>query len=151
MGKYFTISELTKSSTAKQLGIDNTPTEEIKQHLEELIGVIDPIREEWTAITKKNNWGSPAIYVHSGYRCPKVNKAIGGSKTSEHMLGYAVDFEPVNQHNLEFYNFMVDYLKRNKIGFSQLINEKPRNGIPSWIHFSINGNKGQRGQIFTLV
>ena len=110
--------------------------------------VIDKIREEWTEIVKKNNWGSPAIYVHSGYRSEAVNKAIGGSKTSEHMLGYAVDFEPVNQKNLEFFNFMVDYLKRNNIPFSQLINEKPICGVPSWIHFSINGKKGYRKQIF---
>lgn len=151
MGKYFTISELCKSETAKLHNINNEPDGETKKHLEELIEVIDKIREEWTEITKKNNWGSPAIYVHSGYRCPKVNALIKGSKTSEHMLGYAVDFEPVNQHNLEFYNFMVEYLKTNKIPFSQLINEKPKCGIPSWIHFSINGKKGQRCQIFTLV
>lgn len=151
MGKYFTIDELCKSSTGKSLGLDNTPNDEIKSHLEELISVIDKIREEWTEIVKKNNWGSPAIYVHSGYRSEAVNKAIGGSKTSEHMLGYAVDFEPVNQRNLEFWKFMVDYLKRNNIPFSQLINEKPICGVPSWIHFSINGNKGYRKQIFTLV
>lgn len=147
MGKYFTIKELTKTST----GIKNTPNDEIKQHLEELIAVIDPIREEWTKITEKNNWGSPAIYVHSGYRNEAVNKAVGGSKTSEHMLGYALDFEPVNQKNLEFWNFMVEYLKSNNIPFSQLINEKPKCGIPSWIHFSINGKKGHRKQIFTLI
>lgn len=151
MGKYFTIDELCKSSTGKSLGLDNTPNDEIKSHLEELISVIDKIREEWTEIVKKNNWGSPAIYVHSGYRSEAVNKTIGGSKTSEHMLGYAVDFEPVNQKNLEFFNFMVDYLKRNNILFSQLINEKPICGVPSWIHFSINGKKGYRKQIFTLV
>lgn len=151
MGKYFTIDELCKSSTGKSLGLDNTPNEEIKGHLEELISVIDKIREEWTIIVKKNNWGSPAIYVHSGYRSKAVNTAIGGSKTSEHMLGYAVDFEPVNQKNLEFWKFMVDYLKRNNIPFSQLINEKPKCGVPSWIHFSINGKKGYRKQIFTLV
>lgn len=151
MGKYFTIDELCKSSTGKSLGLDNTPNDEIKSHLEELISVIDKIREEWTEIVKKNNWGSPAIYVHSGYRSEAVNKAIGGSKTSEHMLGYAVDFEPVNQKNLEFFNFMVDYLKQNNIPFSQLINEKPICGVPSWIHFSINGKKGYRKQIFTLV
>lgn len=151
MGKYFTIDELCKSSTGKSLGLDNTPNDEIKSHLEELISVIDKIREEWTILCKNKKWGSPAIYVHSGYRSESVNKAIGGSKTSEHMLGYAVDFEPVNQRNLEFFNFMVDYLKRNNIPFSQLINEKPICGVPSWIHFSINGKKGYRKQIFTLV
>lgn len=147
MGKYFTIEELTKTST----GIKNTPNDEIKQHLEELIAVIDPIREEWTKVCELNNWGNPAIYVHSGYRNEAVNDAVGGSKTSEHILGFALDFEPVNGKNLEFWNFMVDYLNSNNIPFSQLINEKPKCGIPSWIHFSINGIKGHRKQIFTLI
>ena len=151
MGKYFTVEELCKSDKAIENNIDNTPSENIQKNIEELIEVIDAIREEWTVISKNNKWGSPAIKVNSGYRCPELNTIVKGSKTSEHLLGYAVDFEPVNQRNLEFFNFMVDYLKRNNMPFSQLINEKPICGIPSWIHFSINGNKGYRKQIFTLV
>lgn len=147
MGKYFTIEELCSTSTGK----DNTPNETEKSHLEELIIVLDGIREGWTVLVKKNKWGSAAIRVNSGYRSEAVNKAVGGSKTSEHCLGYAVDIEPVNGRNLEFWNFMVDYVERNNIPFSQLINEKPRKSVPSWIHFSINGKKGHRRQIFTLV
>ena len=151
MGRYFTVEELCESDKAIEKNIDNTPSENIRENIEELINVIDKVRGEWTVICKNNKWGSPAIKVNSGYRCPELNDIVKGSKTSEHLLGYAVDFEPVNQRNLEFFNFMVDYLKRNNIPFSQLINEKPRNGIPSWIHFSINGKKGYRKQIFTLV
>jgi hypothetical protein len=137
MGKYFTIEELCSTST----GLDNTPNEEEIKHLEELMEVLDDIREAW---------GS-AIRVNSGFRSEAVNKAIGGSKTSEHRLGYAVDIEPNNQKNKEFWDFIVDYVKTKNINFSQLINEKPKCGVPSWIHFSINGLKGYRKQIFTLV
>jgi hypothetical protein len=137
MGKYFTIEELCSTST----GLDNTPNELETKHLEELMDVLDGIREAW---------GS-AIRVNSGFRSEAVNKAVGGSKTSEHRLGYAVDIEPNNQKNKEFWDFIVDYVKTKNINFSQLINEKPKCGVPSWIHFSINGLKGYRKQIFTLV
>lgn len=147
MGKYFTIDELCDTDT----GIDNTPSEQVKQHLEELIEVLDSIREGWTELSKQNKWGNPAIKVNSGYRSYEVNRAVGGSKTSEHCLGYAADIEPYNQRNLEFFNYVKEYLLSNNIPFSQLINEKPRAGIPSWVHLSINGRKGHRGQIFTLV
>ena len=137
MAKYFTIEELTRTST----GLDNTPNEEETKHLEELIDVLDGLREAW---------GS-GIRVNSGFRSEEVNKKVGGSETSEHRLGYAVDIEPSNQRNKEFWDFMIDYIKTHNINFSQLINEKPRNGVPSWVHFSINGLKGYRKQIFSLI
>lgn len=147
MAKYFTIEELTRTST----GLDNTPNEEETKHLEELIDVLDGLREAWTEKCRINNWGSPSIIVNSGFRCEEVNKKVGGSETSEHRLGYAVDIEPSNQRNKEFWDFMIDYIKTHNINFSQLINEKPRNGVPSWVHFSINGLKGYRKQIFSLI
>lgn len=147
MGKYFTIEELTRTST----GLDNTPNELETKHLEELIEVLDDIREAWTEKCRINNWGSPSIIVNSGFRSEEVNKAVGGSKTSEHRLGYAVDIEPSNQRMKEFWGFIVDYVKTKKLNFSQLIKEKPRNDIASWFHLSINGLKGYRKQIFTLA
>lgn len=80
--KYFTIKELCKSTTAKQLGIDNSPNSEIVSNLEQLINnILDPLRERF---------GKP-IYVNSGYRSPALNKAVNGSKTSYHMKGLAAD------------------------------------------------------------
>ena len=73
--KYFTINELTKSATATSKGIDNTPTKEVVGNLTTLVDkVLDPLREAY---------GKP-IKVNSGYRCPKLNKAVGGSATSQH-------------------------------------------------------------------
>lgn len=121
--KYFTIKELCDSTTAKRLKIDNTPSEEIKKHLEELTDtILDPLRKAW---------GS-AIIVNSGYRCERLNNAVGGSKTSAHLLGYAVDLHPVKYNNKKFLEFTVDFLKKNNIPYDQIINEYPdRNGNPS--------------------
>lgn len=146
MGKYFTIKELTHTSVQA----DNTPNEEQLKNLEQVIEVMDGIREEWTKVCEQNNLGTGAIKVTSGYRSKAVNDAVGGSKTSEHMLGYAVDIKPVNKKNLEFFNFIKNYLLDNKIPFSQLLNEYPINGVPSWIHLSINGLKGHRNEIKTI-
>ena len=151
MGKYFSMEELTHSATAISKGIDNTPTStEVKNNLLELIDVLDGIREGWTVLCEKNNWGSASIIVNSGYRSDALNKAIGGSKTSAHSIGAAADIEPKNPRNKEFYDYCKEYLKDKP--FDQLINEKPRCGIPSWIHIGLKNRKGeQRGQIFTLV
>lgn len=152
MGKYFSLEELTYSATAVSKGIDNTPTStEVKNNLLELISVLDGIREGWTVLCEKNNWGTAAIVVNSGYRCDALNKAIGGSKTSAHSIGAAVDVKPKNQRNKEFFNFLDTYLLVNNIMFDQLINEKPVNGIPSWVHLGLKNQKGeQRRTVFTI-
>lgn len=138
MAKYFTIKEMTSSATAKRLGIDNTPNEEIKGHLEELMALLDKIREAW---------GSP-IVITSGYRCPALNRAVGGSKTSSHMSGYAADMHPVNGLNKKFLRFVEKFLLDNNIPWDQVINEYPdKNGVPSWVHLGLyNSSHQQRRQ-----
>lgn len=74
MKSYFTIDELCYSYTAEQKGIDNTPPDNIKEHLKKLIEFLNPLRE---------TWGS-AIRINSGYRCPELNQAVGGVSTSAH-------------------------------------------------------------------
>ena len=147
MGKFFSIKELTKTNT----NLPNKPDSTITKNLNELIELLDDIREKWTLFSLENRWWSPCIIVNSGYRSEEVNKAVGGSSTSAHLLGYAADIIPDNGKNLEFFNFVKDYLLSNNIAFDQLINEKPINGIPSWIHIGLRNNKGeQRKQIFTI-
>ena len=97
MKSYFTIKELVVSDTAKKFGIDNTPTPEIKQHLQELITkLLNNIREAW---------GGPVI-VTSGYRCPALNEKVGGVKTSAHLNGYAADLIPGNGQRAKFIKFI---------------------------------------------
>ena len=136
--KYFTIEELCQSETADKLNIDNTPTEEIKEHLILLVEcLLDPLREEW---------GSPII-VNSGYRCPVLNKAVGGSKTSTHMSGWSADIRPKNGKMKEFKTFVVEFIKTRI--WDQLILET--SGSTEWIHISLYNNSGkQRKQIFSI-
>lgn len=137
--KYFTFNELIRSDTANRLKIDNEPKEEAtKDNIKELMLFLDGVREGWTEECKDKGYGDPAIMVNSGYRSEALNKAVNGSKTSEHMLGTAADIEPKNGRNKEFFEWLRTYLSDKQ--FSQLINEYPdKNGTPSWIHISIRG------------
>lgn len=82
--KWFTIEELTRSSTAERLHIDNKPSEAVVGNLKRLAEqTLDPAR----ALL-----GSP-IFVNSGYRCPQLNKAVGGVPNSFHLQGRAADLD----------------------------------------------------------
>lgn len=136
--KYFTIEELCKSETAERLNIDNTPTEEIVANLTYFTNrILDPLRE---------SWGS-AILVNSGFRCYLLNKAVGGSKTSVHRLGWAVDIRPKNGKMEEFKKHIVEFFK-NRF-WDQIILETDGNDV--WVHIGLfsNSNK-QRRQIFSI-
>lgn len=130
--KYFTIEEMTKSSTAKANGIDNTPSEEGVLKLQKLIeAVLDPLRE----------WYGKPIIVNSGYRCEALNKAIGGAKSSQHMLGEAADITVGSKEENEK---LFDYIKDN-LEFDQLINESDF----SWVHVSYREGR-LRKQVLAL-
>ena len=150
--KYFTFNELTRSDTAKKLKIDNEPKEEAtKANIKELMLFLDGVREGWTKECKDKGYGDPAIMVNSGYRSEALNKAVNGSKTSEHLLGTAADIEPKNGRNKEFFEWLRTYLSDKQ--FSQLINEYPdKFGRPSWVHLSIRGRYEHpyRCQVLTI-
>lgn len=137
--KYFTIDELTYSDTAKRLGIVNRPTAEQQQHLEELINnLLDPLREAW---------GSP-IKVTSGFRSAELNKAIGGSITSAHCLGYASDLIPYKGTIKDFKAFVRKWLRQNNIKFDQYINEFK--GNTEWVHLGLKNGAGQQRKQYLI-
>lgn len=126
--KYFTIEELTRSTTATARGINNTPTPEIKANLERLVDkVLDGLREIY---------GKP-ITVNSGYRCPELNKAVGGSKTSDHMNGFSVDITASSKKE----NAILFQIIKDNFDFDQLIWEKGNSEYPDWVHVSYNPNR----------
>lgn len=131
--KYFTMKELTKSSTADKLGIDNTPTPETSAQLSNLVThVLDPLREMY---------GKP-ITINSGYRCPKLNAAVGGAKSSQHMRGEAADITAGSKTE----NKKLFELIRDNLPFDQLIDESNY----SWVHVSYVSTSKNRKQILSL-
>lgn len=131
--KYFTIKELTYSKTAIEKHIDNEPSEEIISNLEKLVdNVLDPLRKAY---------GKP-ITVNSGYRSPELNKAVNGSKTSDHVYGRAAD---ITVFTKEGNKKLFDLILKLGLPFDQLINESDY----SWVHVSYR-DKHNRNQVLKL-
>jgi zinc D-Ala-D-Ala carboxypeptidase len=116
----FSLAELTKTNVRQ---FDNTPSMQVIDNLQVLVdSVLQPIRNKFGPVT-----------VTSGYRSPDVNKAIGGSATSDHCFGFAADFEVAGVDNKELARWVADNLK-----FKQLILEFYTKGVPDsgWVHVS---------------
>ena len=130
MSKYFTIEELTHSTTADRRGIDNTIPDRLLPNITRLIDYLDKVREEF---------GAP-IRVSSGYRCPDLNEAVGGSDKSQHMQGLAADLVVPDLPRL-FKTI------RKMGGFDQLIWEEPSTHRV-WVHVSVAPKGAKpRGQV----
>lgn len=130
MKSYFTIDELTWSTTAATHNINNNPPSFIKENLEKLIEFLNPLRE---------TWGSPII-ITSGYRSRELNEILNGSSTSAHCAGWAVDMVPQNGKIDEFKQFVKEYLKDKE--FDQYIDEA--SGNSSWVHLGLYYPDGKK-------
>lgn len=130
ISKYFTIEELTKTNT----GLKNNPNEAELKNLIQLAEFMDTIRE---------HLGNPII-VNSAYRSQSVNTAVGGSKSSAHKLGLAIDFIcPRYGTPYEICIELKKYFDANDIIFDQLIMENNR-----WVHLGLS-NYAPRKQYLT--
>jgi zinc D-Ala-D-Ala carboxypeptidase len=136
LSKNLTLKEVTKSDTANRLGIDNTPEEfDIKNLRAIAEEVFQPLRD---------HFGVP-LFVSSGFRSKKLNKAIGGSKYSQHMVGEALDIDADvygSVTNRELFMF----IKENLI-FDQLIWEFGDDDTPDWVHVSYKEKGQNRKQV----
>jgi zinc D-Ala-D-Ala carboxypeptidase len=124
ISKNITYKEAIHSNTAKRLGIDNEPShEQIANMMTIATMIFQPLR----------SWVGGPIKITSFFRSPKLNSAIGGSKTSQHCTGQAMDIDDVYGHKSNAEMFM--YIKEN-LDFDQLIWEFGNDENPSWIHVS---------------
>jgi zinc D-Ala-D-Ala carboxypeptidase len=127
LSTHFTLEEMIKSQTAARKRISNIPdaaqTAALKLLCEK---VLEPVRAHFQA----------PVIVTSGFRCAKLNKAIGGSGTSQHCYGQAVDFGVHGVSDLEVAKWIRDNLR-----FDQLILEFPPEG---WVHVSYDATLRQQ-------
>ena len=121
ISKHVSYKEATNSQTAKRLGINNTPSEAIIETMKLTAEkVFEPLREK-----------VGAIRISSFYRCTDLNRAIGGSKSSQHCKGEAIDMSGINVTNAKLFE---EALKLDE--FDQLIWEFGDAVEPDWIHIS---------------
>lgn len=134
--KHFTFNEFQQSDVAERNGIDNTIPELAEAHVVELVDILlDPLREAWAG----------PLTVTSGYRCPELNRAVGGSATSAHTAGWAADLVPDSDDPRGvqgLVDFAVEWLAATGLPFDQLIDE--RSGGSRWLHIGIRNLKGKQ-------
>lgn len=129
------LAEVIKSNTAIKYGIDNSPTEE---HLENLKAIAQDVFQR-----VREHFGK-AIYVSSGYRSESLNERIGGSSTSQHCKGEALDLDAQvygGLTNAQLFSYIEEW-----ITFDQLIWEFGSNTEPDWVHVSYKKDGNNRGQ-----
>lgn len=135
--KYFSIKELTKSSTAERYGIDNRPNSEQNNNLLRLVDmVLDPLREKY---------GKPII-VNSGFRSELLNKKVNGAKNSQHTKGQAADIQTIGDKD----NKLLFYLAK-EMDYDQIIWEFGDDETPDWIHISYVSPDENRHNILKAI
>lgn len=141
ISKHVSEKEAIYSSTALRLGIDNEPTKKELVNMQILAEVIfEPLRE----------WVGGPIKINSFFRSVKLNSAIGGSKSSQHCEGRAIDIDDTFGHktNAEMFNYI-----KNNLDFDQLIWEFGSDDNPDWVHVSYaspDENRRRVMQVFKI-
>jgi len=131
ISEHLDLAEITRSDTAKRLGINNTPTPEHLENLKKLAeNVFEPIR---------NHFRCP-IHISSGYRSKELNEATpGSSKTSDHAFCRAIDIDMDGSANGVTNNDIFHWAVKN-LKTKQIIAEYPVDGKLSWVHLSYDEN-----------
>lgn len=129
LSENFDLEEFTRSSKAKELGITNEPGEKELAALRVLVSrTLQPLRDKI---------GKP-IHVNSGYRCPELNKAIGGVPTSQHQKGEAADLS-IDGKAAD----ILEALENSKIPFDQAILYRKQN----FLHVSLKMDGVQKSNV----
>lgn len=136
ISKNFTLDELLYSATAKQKGIINAPgIDEVCALCALVHNVLQPLRDAM---------GEP-IKIGSGYRCTKLNKAVGGVANSQHTKGQAADLcidgDMAKGHK------WFEWIKAH-CDFDQLIWEHNSKGS-YWVHVSFRADGQNRKQVIS--
>lgn len=139
LSKHLSLAEVTRSESAKRNGISNQPTAEHLNNFKLLAEkVFEPIREHFKV----------PIHISSGYRSLALNKKIGGSSSSQHCSGEAIDIDMdgTSITNKQVFDFIKQHLE-----FDQLIWEFGTDSNPDWVHVSYESKGKQRKQILKAV
>ncbi len=131
LSKHFALAEFVESQTAARKGIDNTPPSHIIDNLRMLATGLENVRILL---------GNRPIRISSGYRCPALNTAVGGARSSHHMQGFAADFTcPAYGRPMA----ICEAIAASSIRFDQLILE-----FDAWVHLSVAPST--RRQVLTV-
>ena len=139
ISKHLSLAEVSRSETAKRRGINNTPSGEHLENFKKLAeNIFEPIREHFKV----------PIIISSGYRSKELNSAIGGSSTSQHCQGEAID---IDMDGTSITNAQIFHFIKDNLNFDQMIWEFGTDKNPDWVHVSYESTGKQRKQILKAV
>lgn len=135
LSEHFSYSEMTFSATAQRKGLENIPPGQCYRNLYILCQeILEPIRAEW----------EEPILVSSGYRCPELNRIVGGVSHSDHMYGCAADIKTLGDlphRNRALFDLIRKMYKEGKLPkLKQVIDEYNYD----WIHISFQDGRSKK-------
>jgi hypothetical protein len=129
LSRHFSLSEMTRSVKAVQLGIQNEPAAVEIENLATLCtSVLDPLRDAL----------GTAIKVNSGYRCPELNRRIGGASSSQHIQGRAADIQCPGMSTMQLFKRIIEL----ELPFDQMIYEAASR-TAQWVHISFDSSRNR--------
>ena len=156
LSEHFTLGEMTKTST----GMMNIPSRVSIENLKRVCGWLEALRARYNLRYVSPSSDHPAhpgtppnlggekdteepIVISSGYRSPEVNRKVGGSATSNHLTGCAVDIRVYGiEQALRYAVILMDYADETRQDYDELLIERNRSGR-YWVHFAVRPPKSQ--------
>ena len=135
--EHFSLQEMCKTNVK---GVSNAPDAKATANLYRVCGWLEELRNEWN-----NTYGdgNDPIIINSAFRNPVVNKAVGGSLTSNHLTGCAADIRVLGMEQLIRYAaILLDISDKAKKDFDEILMERKGNSL--WLHFAVRPEKNRR-------
>ena len=143
LSEHFTLAEMCKTSAKTADGrsaqgdallAKNIPSHVHIENLKRLCGWLEMLRDEWN---RRYGEGDDPIVINSGYRSEAVNKAVGGVKGSNHLIGCAADIRVAGMEQaLRYAVILLDISDESQEDFDELLLERSPKGS-YWLHFAV--------------
>ena len=141
LSEHFTLSEMCKTHVK---GFNNIPNAAQRDNLKRVCEWLEELRQEWN---KTYGDGDDPIIINSAFRSPSINKAVGGTSTSNHLTGCAADIHVLGMEQaLRYAVLLLDIADRQKKDFDEIILEKSQSSI--WLHFAVRAEGNRRKIVF---
>ena len=135
LSEHFTLGEVTKS---RHTEVYNIPSHVAIENLKRVCAWLEELRVR----------AKTPIVINSGYRSPQLNKKLGGSPTSNHLTGCAVDIRVAGiEQAMRYAVILMDYADETKQDYDEIIIEKNCRGA-IWLHFAVRPEDNRRKTMF---